>query len=162
MNATFSLTPTLSLSGEYEYTYDTLQGIQTPFGINHNTMFALDWNFLKKPDLHLLVGYDTQSYTPFLQNPTALVPVLLSSNFGFAGLSTLDQIGRYVVLNGQIGGVVGTFDTPGPLTGLQADGGASFQINPHFEFYANISYESLAAAYIGAVTTMMFGFNIWL
>ena len=162
LNATLSLMPKLSLSGEYEYTYDTLGGSQTPFGINHNTMFALDWDFLKKPDLHLVFGYDTQTFTPFIPNATNLVPVLLSSNFGFAGLSTLDQLGRYVVLNGQLGGVVGTFDTPGPLAGLQADIGASVQANAHLEFYANLSYESLAAAYVGAVTTMMFGINVWL
>ena len=162
LNATVSLIPSLSLSGEYEYTYDTLQGSQTPFGINHNTMVAIDWNFLKKPDLHLVAGYDTQSFTPFIPNATNLVPVLLSSNFGFAGLSSLDQIGRYVVLNGQLGGVVGTFDTPGPLVGMQADIGASVQANKHLEFYANLSYESLAAAYVGAVTTMMFGINVWL
>lgn len=162
LNATVSLIPNLSLSGEYEYTYDTLGGSQTPFGINHNTMVAVDWNFLKKPDLHLVAGYDTQSFTPFIPNATNLVPVLLSSNFGFAGLSTLDQLGRYVVLNGQLGGVVGTFDTPGPLAGLQADIGASVQANEHLEFYANLSYESLAAAYVGAVTTMMFGINVWL
>ncbi|EQD45028.1 hypothetical protein B1A_15004, partial [mine drainage metagenome] len=82
--------------------------------------------------------------------------------FGFAGLSSLDQIGRYLVVNGQLGGVVGTFDTPGPLAGLQADIGASVQANEHLEFYANFSYESLAASYVGAVTTMMFGINIWL
>ena len=162
LNGTLSLFPTLTLSGEYEYTYDTLGGSKTPFGLNHNTMFALDWDFLKKPDLHLIVGYDTQSFTPFIPNATSLVPVLLSSNFGFAGLSTLDQIGRFVVLNGQIGGVVGTFDSPGPLVGLQADGGVSVQAGPHLEFYGNVSYESLAAAYVGAVTTMMFGLNIWL
>jgi len=162
LNATVSLMPLLSLSGEYEYTYDTLGGSQTPFGINHNTMVAIDWNFLKKPDLHLVAGYDTQSFTPFIPNATNLVPVLLSSNFGFAGLSTLDQLGRYVVLNSQLGGVLGTFDTPGPLAGIQADIGASVQANAHLEFYANLSYESLAASYVGAVTTMMFGINVWL
>lgn len=161
VNATLSFTPKLSLSGEYEYTYDTLQGNQTPFGINHNTMFTFDWGFLKSPDLHLVAGYDTQTFTPFVPNPTLQVPVLLSSNFGFAGLSSLDQIGRYVVLNGQLGGVVGTFGTPGPVAGFQGDGGLSFQLNPHIELYANLSYESLAAAYIGAVTTTMFGVNIW-
>ncbi len=161
LSATWTILSNFSLSGEYEYTYDTLQGTQTPFGINHNSMATLDWRFLKTPDLHLVAGYDTQSFTPFVPNPTLQVPVLLSSSFGFAGLSTLDQLGRYFVLNGQLGGVVGTFDTPGPLAGFQGDGGFSFQFNPHIELYANLSYESLAAAYIGAVTTTMFGVNIW-
>lgn len=161
LTATWSLTPKLSLSGEYEYTDDTLQGNRTPFGANHNSMVTLDWGFLRSPDLHLVAGYDTQTFTPFVPNPTAQVPVLLSSNFGFAGLSTLDQIGRYVVLNGQIGGVVGTFDTPGPLAGFQGDGGMSVQITPRIEFTANLSYESLAEAYIGSVTTLMFGINLW-
>ena len=161
VSATWTILPKLSLSGEYEYTYDTLQGNQNPFGINHNAMATIDWGFLKTPDLHLVAGYDAQSFTPLVPNPTLQVPVLLSSNFGFAGLSTLDQIGRYVVLNGQLGGVVGTFDTPGAIAGFQGDGGLSFQINPHIEFYVNLSYETLAAAYIGAVTTTMFGVNIW-
>ncbi|MHB1605751.1 MAG: hypothetical protein ACYCTV_05085 [Leptospirales bacterium] len=161
VNATWTILPKLSLSGEYEYTYDTLQGNQTPFGVNHNTVATLDWGFLKSPDLHLVAGYDTQTFTPFVPNPTAQVPILLFSNFGFFGLSSLDQIGRYVVLNGQMGGVVGTFGTPGPVAGFQGDGGISFQLNPHIELYANLSYETLAAAYIGAVTTTMFGLNIW-
>lgn len=161
VNATWSFTPDLSLSGEYEYTYDSIQGNETPFGTNHNSMVAFDWRFLKTPDLHLVAGYDTQTFTPSILNPTSLVPVLLSSDFGFLGLSSLDQIGRYVVLNGQIGGIAGTFDTPGVIEGVQSDVGASFQITPHLEFYANLSYESLAAAYIGAVTTVMMGANIW-
>lgn len=161
LNVTWSLAPNLSLSGEYEYTEDTLQGSRTPFGDNHNSMVTVDWKFLAHPDLHVVAGYDTQTFTPSVPNPTAEVPVLLSSNYGFAGLSTLDQIGRYVVLNGQIGGVVGTFDTPGPLAGFQGDGGMSLQITPRIEFTANLSYESLAEAYIGSVTTWMFGINLW-
>lgn len=160
-DATLSFTPDFSLSGEYEYTYDTIQGNQTAFGINHNTMFVFDWRFLKTPDLHFLAGYDTQTFTPFVANPTAEVPVLLSSNFGFTGVSSLDQIGRYVVLNAQLGAVAGTFDTPGVLAGFQGDGGVSVQVNPHIEFYMNLSYESLASSYIGAVTTFMLGLNLW-
>jgi hypothetical protein len=161
MDATWSFTPKISLSGEYEYTYDTLQGNRLPFGINHNALITFDWEFLKTPDLHFITGYDTQAFAPSVANSTLQVPVLLSSNFAFAGFSSLDQIGHYVVLNGQLGGVVGTFDTPGLLAGYQGDGGISFQITPHFELYANLSYESLAESYIGAVTTMMSGINIW-
>ena len=56
LNGNVSLLPSLTLSGEYEYTYDTLGGNKTPFGLNHNTMFAIDWDFLKMPDLHLIAG----------------------------------------------------------------------------------------------------------
>ena len=161
LNATWSLTSNLSLSGEYEYTDDTVGGTRTPFGADHNTLFTADWRFLKSPDLHLVAGYDSQTFTPFVANPAPTVPVLLSSRFGFAGLSSLDQIGRYVVLNGQLGFLVGTFDTPGPLAGFQGDGGLSVQLSPRVEFYANLSYESLAAAYVGAVTTLMTGINFW-
>ena len=161
LNATWSLTDNLSLSGEYEYTNDTVGGIRNPFGADHNTLFTVDWRFLKSPDLHVVAGYDSQTFTPFVANATTTVPVLLSSRYGFAGLSSLDQIGRYVVLNGQIGGVVGTFDTPGPLAGFQGDGGLSVQINPRIEFYGNVSYESLAAAYVGSVTTLMTGVHVW-
>ena len=160
-NATWSFTPKMSFSGEYEYTYDTLDGSRLPFGINHNGLFTFDWGFLNSPDLHLVAGYDTQAFSASVPSATLQVPVLPSSNFVFAGLSSLDQIGRYVVLNGQVGGVVGTFDTPGLLAGYQGDAGISFQITPRVELYANLSYESLAAAYIGAVTTTMTGINIW-
>ncbi len=161
-NLSAAIGKTLSLSAEYEYAFDTLQGNLDPFGINHNTMFAIDWNFLKEPNLHLLGGYDTQTFTPLVPNPTAQVPVLISSSFGFAGLSALEQIGSAAVLNGQIGGIVGTFDSPGPLVGFQADGGVSLQITYHVSLSANISYESLAEGYVGAVTTMTYGINIWL
>ncbi|MCL4460596.1 MAG: tetratricopeptide repeat protein [Nitrospirae bacterium] len=161
LNATWTLTPDLSLTGEYEYTSDTIGGTRTPFGANHNTLFTVDWRFRKSPDLHLVAGYDSQTFTPFVPNPVPTVPVLLSSRYGFAGLSSLDQIGRYVVLNGQIGGVIGTFDTPGPLAGFQGDGGLSVQVTPRIEFYANLSYETLAAAYVGSVTTLMSGINFW-
>jgi len=36
----------------------------------------------------------------------------------------------------------------------------SVQITPRIEFTANLSYESLAEAYIGSVTTLMFGINL--
>ncbi|AKS23948.1 tetratricopeptide repeat protein [Leptospirillum ferriphilum] len=161
LNATWTLTDNLSFSGEYEYTNDTVGGNRNPFGADHNTLFTADWRFLKSPDLHVVAGYDSQTFTPFVANATTTVPVLLSSRYGFAGLSSLDQIGRYVVLNGQIGGVVGTFDTPGLLAGFQGDGGLSVQIGPRIEFYGNVSYESLAEAYVGSVTTLMTGINFW-
>lgn len=159
--ATWNLFRRLSLSGTYEFTYDTLHGSQTPFGYNHNSLITLDWDILNTPDLHLVAGYDTQGFASLVPDPSLLVPVLQSSEFWSAGLSTLDQIGHFLVLNGQLGGVYGKFGALPPLFGLQADGGLSMQITPRFEFYGNISYESLAASYIGPVTTMMYGINVW-
>jgi hypothetical protein len=161
LTATWNIIQRLSLSGEYEFTYDTLHGSQIPFGFNHNTMITMDWGFLKTPDLHLVAGYDSQNFASLVPYPSLLVPVLQSSSFWSANLSTLDPIGRYVVLNGQMGGIYGKFGTLGPMPGFQADGGLSMQITPRFELYGNISYESLAASYVGPVTTMMYGINIW-
>lgn len=161
ITTTWSIVRRLSLSGAYEFTYDTLYGSQTPFGYNHNTLFTLDWEFLKTPDLNLVAGYDTQGFAALVPNPSFLVPVLQSSAFWSGGLSTLNQIGNFLVLNGQLGGIYGKFGTLGPMAGLQADGGLALQITPRFEFYGNVSYESLAASYIGPVVTMMYGINVW-
>lgn len=161
MTTTWNVVKRLSLSGTYEFTYDTLHGSQTPFGYNHNSLVTLDWEFLDWPDLHLVAGYDSQGFAALVPDPGTLVPVLQSSDFWSAGLSTLDQIGHILVLNGQAGGIYGRFGNLNSMTGLQVDGGLSLQITPRFEFYGNLSYESMAASYIGPVTTMMYGINIW-
>jgi hypothetical protein len=161
VNATWNLTSELSVVAEYEYTYDSLQGTQIPFGTNHNTMLGFNWKFLDIPDFRFDAGYDTQTFTPSLLNPTSYVPILQSSGFGFAGFSSLNPIGRSVILKGEAGAIVGAFDTPEIQEGIQGDIGLSVQMTSRSEFYANVSYQSLAEGYIGSVASFMIGINFW-
>jgi hypothetical protein len=161
VTATWNIIQKLSLSGTYEFTYDTLHGSQTPFGYNHNSVITLGWDFLNTSVLNLVASYDSQDFASLVPNPSLFVPVLQSSGFWSAGLSSLKQIGHSLVLNGQLGGIYGRFGILNSMAGYQADGGLSWQIAPRAEFYGNISYESMAASYVGPVTTMMYGINIW-
>ena len=161
VTATWNIIQKLSLSGTYEFTYDTLHGSQTPFGYNHNSVITLGWDFLNTSILNLVASYDSQDFASLVSNPSLLVPVLQSSAFWSAGLSSLKQIGHSLVLNGQLGCIYGRFGTITSMAGYQADGGLAWQIAPRAEFYGNISYESMAASYVGPVTTMMYGINIW-
>lgn len=161
VNATWNFTSEFSVEAEYEYTYDSLQGTQIPFGTNHNTMVGIDWKFLDIPDFQFNAGFDTQTFTPEILDPTSYVPILQSSDFGFAGFSSFNPIGGSLILKGQAGAIVGTFDTPETMVGVQGDLGLSVQMTSRSEFYVNASYESLAADYIGSVVSVMLGFNFW-
>ena len=161
VTATWNIIQKLSLSGTYEFTYDTLHGSQTPFGYNHNSVITLGWDFLNTSILNLVASYDSQDFASLVSNPSLLVPVLQSSAFWSAGLSSLKQIGHSLVLNGQLGCIYGRFGTINSMAGYQVDGGLAWQIAPRAEFYGNISYESMAASYVGPVTTMMYGINMW-